>query len=81
MIAMTAAFAAAGVAQVYLERIAGYEFMTVATEIQPHFFVLILAATLFTVGIVLFIVNFYKFGIPTEQALQTEEQFEALKTA
>ena len=81
MIAMTAAFAAAGIAQVYLERIAGYEFMTVATEIQPHFFVLIIAATLFTVGIVFFIVNFVNFGRPTDEAIQTEEQFEALKTA
>lgn len=81
MIAMTAAFAAAGIAQVYLERIAGYEFMTVATEIQPHFFVLIIAATLFTVGIAFFIVNFVNFGRPTDEALQTEEQFEALKTA
>lgn len=81
MIAMTAAFAAAGVAQVYLERIAGYEFMTVANEIKPHFFVLIVAATLFTTGIVMFIINFTKFGKPTDEALQTGEQFEALKTA
>ncbi len=81
MIAMTAAFAAAGVAQVYLERIAGYDFMTTAIEIQPHFFVLIIAATLFTTGIVFFIINFFKFGKPTDEALQTEETFEALKTA
>ncbi len=81
MIAMTTAFAAAGVAQVYLERIAGYDFMTVANEIKPHFFVLIIAATLFTVGIVLFIVNFLKFGKPVDEALQKEDQFEALKTA
>lgn len=81
MIAMTASFAAAGIAQVYLERIAGYDFMTVANEIQPHFFVLILAATLFTVGIIFFIMNFAKFGRPTDEALQTEEEFEALKAA
>jgi nitric oxide reductase subunit B len=81
MIAMTAAFAAAGIAQVYLERIAGYDFMTVAIEIHPHFFVLILAATLFTTGIILFIVNFVKFGKPTDEALRTEEEFESLKAA
>ncbi len=81
MFGMTAAFAAAGVAQVYLERIAGYEFMVVANEIKPHFFVLILAATLFTTGIVFYVVNFIKFGRPTIEALQTEEQFEALRTA
>jgi len=79
MFGMTGAFAAAGVAQVYLERIAGYDFMTVAKEIQPHFFVLILAATLFTVGIIYFIVNFLRFGRPTDEALKSDEDFEALK--
>jgi len=79
MFGMTGAFAAAGVAQVYLERIAGYDFMTVAKEIQPHFFVLILAATLFTVGIIYFIVNFLRFGRPTDEALKADEDFEALK--
>lgn len=81
MIAMTTAFAAAGVAQVYLERIAGYDFMTTAIEIQPHFFVLILAATLFTVGILFFISNFLKFGRPTDEGMREEEEFEALNTA
>ncbi|MCP4457662.1 MAG: nitric-oxide reductase large subunit [Cytophagales bacterium] len=79
MFGMTGAFAAAGVAQVYLERIAGYDFMTVAKEIEPHFFVLILAATLFTVGIIYFIINFLKFGRPTDEALKSDEDFEALK--
>ncbi len=79
MFAMTGAFAAAGVAQVYLERVAGNDFMTVAKEIQPHFFVLILAASLFTFGIVLFIINFLNFGMPTDEALKPEEDFEALK--
>jgi len=81
MIAMTAAFAAAGVGQVYLERIAGYDFMTAAIEIQPHFFVLILAATLFTAGILFFIANFVKFGLPTDEAMQDEDEFEALQPA
>ncbi len=81
MIAMTTAFAAAGVAQVYLERIAGYDFMTTAIEIQPHFFVLILAATLFTIGILFFISNFLKFGRPTDEEMREEEEFEALNTA
>jgi len=81
MIAMTAAFAAAGIAQVYLERIAGFEFMVAAEETKPHFFVLIIAATLFTVGIIFFIINFLKFGKPTDDAIQSEEEFEALKSA
>ncbi|WP_420581015.1 cbb3-type cytochrome c oxidase subunit I [Reichenbachiella sp.] len=81
MLGMTCAFAAAGVAQVYLERIAGYDFMTTAIEIQPHFFVLILAATLFTAGIVFYIVNFIKFGRPSDEALRADEEFEALGSA
>lgn len=81
MLAMTTAFAAAGVAQVYLERIAGYDFMTTANEIKPHFFVLVLAATLFTVGILFFVANFIKFGLPTEEGMQDEEEFEALSEA
>jgi len=81
MLAMTAAFAAAGIAQVYLERIAGYDFMTTAEEIQPHFFVLILAASLFTVGILFFVANFLKFGKPTDEGLKEEEDFEALHNA
>jgi nitric oxide reductase subunit B len=79
MVAMTAAFAAAGVAQVYLERIAGIDFMTVQNEIQPHFFVLVLAATLFTTGITLYIVNFYKYGMPNDEAIMSEEEFKALQ--
>lgn len=79
MIGMTMAFAAAGVAQVYLERIAGYEFMVAAEETEAHFFVLIIAATVFTVGIILFIVNFVNFGKPVNEALQTEQEFEALQ--
>lgn len=81
MIAMTASFAAAGVAQVYLERIAGYDFMTTAIEIQPHFFVLVLSATLFTTGIIFFVLNFIKFGPPTDEALRQKEDFEPLKSA
>lgn len=81
MVAMTAAFAAAGIAQVYLERIAGFEFMVAAEETKPHFFVLILAASLFTVGIVYFIINFLKFGKPTDDAIQSEEEFEPLQSA
>jgi len=81
MIGMTMSFAAAGVAQVYLERIAGYDFMIAAKEIQPHFFVLVIAATVFTIGILYFIANFFKFGAPSDEALRAEESFEALKPA
>jgi nitric oxide reductase subunit B len=64
MVAMTLAFAVAGVAQVYLERRLGMDFVTVQKEIEVHFYGLILAAALFTTGIALFIWNFISYGLP-----------------
>ncbi len=62
MIAMTGAFAVAGITQVYLERRVGMDFLTVQEALSIHFFGLILAASLFTVGIGLFIWNFIQHG-------------------
>jgi nitric oxide reductase subunit B len=64
MIFMTLAFAVAGIAQVYLERKMGLDFMLVQKEIEIHFLGLVLAASLFTAGIVAFIWNFIRFGLP-----------------
>lgn len=64
MIFMTLAFAVAGIAQVYLERKMGLDFMRVQKEIEIHFLGLVLAASLFTAGIVAFIWNFIRFGLP-----------------
>jgi nitric oxide reductase subunit B len=66
MIAMTIAFGIAGVAQVYLERKLGLDFLVVQKEIEVHFLGVILAASLFTLGIVAFIWNFIRFGRPSE---------------
>ncbi len=81
MIGMTMAFAAAGVAQVYMERIVGLDFMQAQLEIEPHFFVLIIAATVFSIGITLFIINFIKFGVPVDEAIGEGEEFSALQTS
>jgi len=62
--AMTVAFGVAGVAQVYLERRLGLDFLTVQKEIEIHFLGLVLAATLFSIGIGAFIWNFIRFGLP-----------------
>lgn len=64
MTAMTVAFGVAGVAQVYLERKMGLDFLLVQKEIEVHFLGLILAATLFTAGIVAYVWNFIRFGAP-----------------
>lgn len=65
MVAMTLAFAVAGVSQVVLERRAGMDFLTVQKEIEMHFVGLILAASLFTAGIIAFVWNFVRYGWPT----------------
>ena len=73
MIGMTVAFGVAGVAQVYLERKFGVEFMEVQKEIEIHFIVLIICATLFTTGVILYMIDFYKHGTPNDEALEAKE--------
>jgi nitric oxide reductase subunit B len=68
MVAMTVAFGVAGVSQVVLERRFGMDFLAVQTEVQPHFLGLILAASLFTVGILAYIWIFIKSGRPVSKA-------------
>ena len=74
MLGMTTAFAAAGVAQVYLERKVGMNFMEVQNEISVHFIILVGAALLFAVGITLYIMDFIKYGLPTDEAQTPEEE-------
>jgi nitric oxide reductase subunit B len=70
MIGMTVAFGVAGVAQVYLERIMKMDFMEVQKMTEIHFMVLIVCATLFATGIILYMIDFYKHGRPTDEALE-----------
>ena len=70
IIGMTVAFGVAGVVQVYLERKLKMEFMEVQKEIEVHFVVLIICATLFLTGIILYMIDFYKHGKPTDEALE-----------
>ena len=73
MIGMTVAFGVAGVVQVYLERKFGRDFMEVQLDIEIHFIVLILCATLFSTGIVLYMIDFYRHGTPNDEALVAKE--------
>ncbi len=68
MVFMTIAFGIAGVAQVYLERKMGIDFLSVQKEIEVHFIGLTLAATIFTLGAGAFIWNFIRFGLPKAEA-------------
>ncbi len=69
MVGMTGAFAVAGITQVNLERRMGLDFLAVQHEIEMHFVGLLLAASLFTIGIVLFIWNFLRHGLPSNEAI------------
>ena len=75
MFGMTAAFAVIGVTQVYLERKIGMDFTDVQQAMEVHFLILIACASLFTVGIILFIVNFFQYGMPTDESIGIEEKF------
>ncbi len=68
MVSMTAAFAVAGITQVYLERKMGMDFLEAQKATEVHFLGLVLAATLFTTGITLFIYNFIRYGLPVARA-------------
>ena len=74
MVGMTVAFGVAGVAQVYLERIMKLDFMEVQKMTEIHFYVLIICATLFLTGIILYIIDFVKYGQPTDEALEINNQ-------
>jgi nitric oxide reductase subunit B len=70
MLGMTVAFGVAGVAQVYLERKMGMDFGDVQKEIEVHFFVLAICATMFATGIGFYIYEFIKYGQPSKEAIQ-----------
>ncbi|OWW21055.1 cbb3-type cytochrome c oxidase subunit I [Noviherbaspirillum denitrificans] len=70
MFGMTLSFATAGIGQVYLERILGLGYLDAQLKIQVHFLMLTATATLFAIGVILFIIDFFRhaprFEITTE---------------
>ena len=67
MFGMTLAFAAAGIAQVYLERILGFGYLETQAKIQVHFLMLVATGVLFTAGVALYLWDFFFLG-PRMQA-------------
>jgi nitric oxide reductase subunit B len=61
MFGMTMAFATAGIAQTYLERIIGLGFLETQRKIQVHFLMLLGTGLLFASGVALFLWDFF-FG-------------------
>jgi len=62
MLGMTMAFAAAGIGQVYLERIMGLGYLDAQLKIQVHFLMLMATSSLFTVGVACFIIDFFRYA-------------------
>ena len=60
MFGMTLSFATAGIAQVYLERILGLGYLDAQLKIQVHFLMLVATSSLFTLGVGLFIYDFFR---------------------
>jgi len=60
MFGMTLAFATAGIAQTYLERVMGLGYLETQLKIQPHFLMLTVTGILFTAGVALFLWDFFR---------------------
>jgi nitric oxide reductase subunit B len=71
MLGMVVALGVAGVVQVYLERIYKMDFMEAQKEVEIHFVVMILCATLFAVGIGIYMYEFVKYGVTNDEALES----------
>jgi nitric oxide reductase subunit B len=59
MTGITMAFGAAGIAQVYMERILGIGYLDAQDKIQVHIQMLIFAAFVFTLGVLLYLWDFF----------------------
>src|SRR5690554_1440179 len=71
MFGMTLSFATAGIGQVYLERVLGIGYLDVQLKIQVHFVMLIITASLFAIGVLLFIYDFFRRAprlVPVDEA-------------
>jgi nitric oxide reductase subunit B len=60
MFGMTLAYATAGIAQTYLERIMGLGYLDTQLKLQPHFLMLTATGILFTSGVAAFLWDFFR---------------------
>jgi nitric oxide reductase subunit B len=81
MFGMTMAFAAAGIVQTYLERIMGLGFLETQLKIQVHFLMAIGAGTIFTVGVGLFLWDFFRYPPLRAPALSAGSEVQAATAA
>jgi nitric oxide reductase subunit B len=78
MFGMTLAFATAGIGQVYLERIMGLGYLDTQLKIQIHFVMLTATASLFTIGVGLFIYDFFRYPPQFAVLRETEPELPPL---
>lgn len=76
MVAMTIAFGIAGVAQVYLERKLGMDFLVVQEELEVHFLGLVMAASLFAIGFIAYVFEFIKSGLPVKELALCDKNYD-----
>jgi nitric oxide reductase subunit B len=69
MFGMTMAFAAAGIAQTYLERILGFGYLETQSKIQVHLLMLVGTGMIFTTGVGLFLWDFFFRAVSGKQAI------------
>jgi nitric oxide reductase subunit B len=77
MFGMTLSFATAGIGQVYLERIMGLGYLETQLKIQVHFLMLLLTASVFALGVALFIYDFFRHA-PRVEAEQPHDPAPAM---
>ncbi len=73
MFGMTLSFATAGIGQVYLERILGLGYLDTQLKIQIHFVMLLVTASIFATGVLLFIWDFFRYAPQFEVAKTTDD--------
>ena len=71
MFGMTMAFAAAGITQTYLERIIGLGYLDTQLKMQVHFLMLLGTGMLFTVGVGLYLYDFFILAGQRHGAIET----------
>ena len=71
---MTLSFATAGISQVYLERILGLGYLETQLKLQVHFLMLIGTASLFAIGVALFIWDFFRTAPALESKIEPAER-------
>lgn len=81
MFGMTLSFATAGIGQVYLERILGLGYLDAQLKIQVHFLMLIATASVFSAGVILFIIDFFRYAPRLEVAEATGNNLPPGRTA